>query len=307
MIWSRMIFGLLLPFVLLGCLEEEEGVGIKNLLDELDGQRFDIGRTKEFVAAEKMKLKNYQQAAEDQKKGAELEEALVKVEEAIEENSARNTELSDTVELIQLEFEKLRNLYRVSARKAAIDKTVDLSATKGEGFENVRIMGVNPVAIKVYMSSGPQLIPFRDIPAKVREMLLMSEEEAAEYLQRRGEDAAARAVKLKEWKAGQAERNKEAAKSAFLDKVRDLQDEIFKREDAINIRIGEIKGWKSKASNLELESGNERNEKKAARLMRHAELVRDKAQALSLINSDAWIVVGRLKAELEDLKRTGGR
>ena len=291
--------------LLVSCLEDGE-VRIEGLLDKLDGQRYDIGRTKEFIAAEKKKLKEYQQEAEDRKMGGELEEELSEVQEAIDEGLARNSEISDRVELAKLEFEQQQKLARMSARRAAIDQTVDLSSTMGEGFENVRIMGVNPVALKVYQSSGPQTIPFRDIPTKVREMLLMSEEEVEEYLQRKGENAVARAEGLKKWKEGQADRNKEAAKEAYVEKIKALQEQIWKGEDIINIRIKEIKGWKSKASNLELESANETNEKKAARIMRHAELVRDKAQTLADINSDSWIVIGRLKAELEDLKRTGG-
>ncbi len=68
-----------------------------------------------------------------------------------------------------------------------------------------------------------------------------------------------------------------------------------------------MKAWKSKASNMDLDASREKNEAKSQKIERLAELARDKARDLSDKNSDSWVVVGRLKAELEDLKRRGIR
>jgi len=200
---------------LVSCLEEDEAAKIDNLFEKLDDQRFDKGRINEFIAAEKLKIENYQKMAEELEEHAQLTSAL----EAAEQ----------------------------------------------------------------------------------------SEDEAADYLRRKNESEVARAEEFKKWKEGQSERDEEAAKEALIQRMKDLQEEIYEREDAINIRLQEMKAWKSKASNMELEASRERNDDRARKLERLADLARDKALALSDENSDSWIVVGRLKGELQDLKRIGIR
>jgi hypothetical protein len=56
-----------------------------------------------------------------------------------------------------------------------------------------------------------------------------------------------------------------------------------------------------------MRASQEKDDAKSRKAERYAELSRDKADALADQNSDSWIVVGRLKAELEDLKRMGIR
>ena len=211
------------------------------------------------------------------------------------------------IDLTKLELQQTRRVLRKKVRKAAIGKEIDLSSTKGEGYEDVKIMKVSPLALKIYMPSGPETVPLRELPEAVREMLQMSEDEAADYLRRKNESEVARAEEFKKWKEGQSERDEEAAKEALIQRMKDLQEEIYEREDAINIRLQEMKAWKSKASNMELEASRERNDDRARKLERLADLARDKALALSDENSDSWIVVGRLKGELQDLKRIGIR
>jgi hypothetical protein len=135
----------------------------------------------------------------------------------------------------------------------------------------------------------------------------MGDDEAAGFIEKQNTNATLRAEKFKKWKEGQGEREEKAAKEAIIQKMRDMQEEVYKREDEINVRIQEIKGWKSKASNLEMRASQEKDDAKSRKAERYAELSRDKADALADQNSDSWIVVGRLKAELEDLKRMGIR
>jgi hypothetical protein len=192
-------------------------------------------------------------------------------------------------------------------RKASVGTNIDLSTTKGVDFKDVRILSITPLDIRVYMPSGPQTVLLKDITPAVREMLQMGDDEAAGFIEKQNTNATLRAEKFKKWKEGQGEREEKAAKEAIIQKMRDMQEEVYKREDEINVRIQEIKGWKSKASNLEMRASQEKDDAKSRKAERYAELSRDKADALADQNSDSWIVVGRLKAELEDLKRMGIR
>ena len=99
----------------------------------------------------------------------------------------------------------------------------------------------------------------------------------------------------------------EGRKTAILQKMKDMQVEIFKREDVIRIKIGEIKGWKSKASQWEANAFKENNQARRKKAIGYSVVYRDKAQELADENSDSYIVLSRLNNELEDLKRLGIR
>ena len=96
-------------------------------------------------------------------------------------------------------------------------------------------------------------------------------------------------------------------KTAILQKMKDMQAEIFKREDVIRIKIGEIKGWKSKASQWEANAFKENNQARRKKAIGYSEVYRDKAQELADENSNSYIELARLNNELEDLKRLGIR
>lgn len=298
---------ILLSTLLVGCLEKDDETRIDRIDEKMEGQRFDIARANEYLAAEKVKLAGFEQAALDLKEAKVLRESLTEKIAVLKEAAGRNSEISDSVNLTELELNQYRDKYRKVVRKASIGQNVDLSTTKGDDFKAVRILSITPLEIRIYMPSGPQTVLLKDLTPAVREMLQMSDEEATQFIEKQNANATLRAEKFKKWKEGQSEREEEAAKTAIIQKMRDMQEEIYKREDQINIRIQEIKGWKSKASNLELRASQEKDDAKSKRAERYAELSRDKADALTDENSDSWMVVGRLKAQLEDLKRMGIR
>ena len=297
----------LVSSLFVSCLEEDEGARIENLSDKLDGQRFDIGRTKEFIALEEMKIKKYNQAKADMKEVERLTAAITQNEEDFAKAKLSFQELNESLSTTEQELKQARMNYRAQVRKEAIGQNIDLSETMGEKFKEVRVMAISPLAIKVYMPSGPTTVPLKDLSENVREMLQMGEDEVTEHLKKQDERATARAEKIKKWNEGKADRAKEASKQEILQRMKDLQEEIYEREDAINVRLQEMKAWKSKASNMDLDASREKNEAKSQKIERLAELARDKARDLSDKNSDSWVVVGRLKAELEDLKRRGIR
>jgi hypothetical protein len=303
----RAMTAICLSALLVGCLEKEGETRIKDVEDKMDGQRFDIARANEFLIVEKAKLAGFEQAALDLTEAKGLTESLSEMKAVLEAAQTRNSDLNDSIKLTELELSQYRNQYRKVVRKASVGTNIDLSTTKGDDFKDVRILSITPLDIRVYMPSGPQTVLLKDITPAVREMLQMGDDEAAGFIEKQNTNATLRAEKFKKWKEGQGEREEKAAKEAIIQKMRDMQEEVYKREDEINVRIQEIKGWKSKASNLEMRASQEKDDAKSRKAERYAELSRDKADALADQNSDSWIVVGRLKAELEDLKRMGIR
>lgn len=297
----------LMATILVGCLETESDSKIENLEDKLDGQSFDLNRAKKYLAEEQEKLEKSLQAQKDIELSAKIEEELAGKSKELEEATNRNDELAGSIDLLEEEFRKYRAQYRAHIRKNAIGQTIDLSATKGEAYKDVRVLTITPLEIKIYMPSGPEQVPLKDLTPEVLEKLQMSEEEATEYTEKLRANAKLRAEKYKKWKEGLAERKEAERKKEILQKMKDMQAEIFEREDVIRIKIGQIKGWKSKASQWEANASKENNEARRDKAMRYAEVYRDKAQELADENSDSYIVISRLKIELEDLKRLGIR
>jgi len=95
----------------------------------------------------------------------------------------------------------------------------------------------------------------------------------------------------------------DSPKGALLVKMKEIRQEIYDRENAINRKIQEIKAWKSKASQLDARAAEERSKGRLQKSAKQAELARDKADALADQNSDSWVVIESLKAELNDLER----
>jgi hypothetical protein len=95
----------------------------------------------------------------------------------------------------------------------------------------------------------------------------------------------------------------DSPKGVILEKMKGIRQEIYDRENEINRRSQEIKAWKSKASQLDARAAEERSTGRPQKSAKLAELARDKADVLADQNSDSWIVIEGLKAELNDLER----
>jgi len=147
----------------------------------------------------------------------------------------------------------------------------------------------------------------RGLTPVVREMFDMSEEEAAAYRQRKQE--------AKEKQLGMTPKEKEkpegketedpkvtAFQADLFKKIHALKTEIERREDAIKVQMEVMRAWKTKASTLELESARAKNISRKRSLMTKAENAREEATEIADKNSNGWIVIRKLKAQLEILK-----
>jgi hypothetical protein len=288
-------------------LEDDENGRGSSTVEELEGLEFDLDRARKFLEVAKAKLAVAEKAALDSKLAAKLDADLKKISSEVEASTARNSDLADEVELTVVEFDQYQANYRKMVRDAMVGTNIDLSSRKGDEYRDVRVLGIDPTAVKVYRPSGPESVPFKDLPESLVEKLQMDEEEAARYRNKLASNAAARAKQFQVWKekqvAKQVEKKDDGAREEILVKMKEVRQEIAKLEHIINGKLQQIKAWKSKASQLDARVAEERAKGRRQKSDKLAELARAKADILADQNSDSWIVIERLKAELDYLER----
>lgn len=290
-------------FGLVGCLEEESRMGPEEIETELKGVGFDLKRAEKYLKKSEGQLAELKKAESDHARIGVIEGDMAKVSGEVEEITGQLDELKASREESRAAFEKYQGAYRVNVRKAVIGQNVDLSATKGDEFKDVRVLSVNPLGIRIYTSSGPVLVPLSEIPSSLKERLQMSDEEAAAYRARQVANAKLRAQKYREWKKGLTGRQEEAAQKAIVKRLVDIQKEIEAIEKNVNRRILKIKDLKSRASQWEREFAEARDGKRRERALGYSKIYRDQAMKVTNQNSNDWLTVAALREEEEDLKK----
>ena len=290
-------------FFFVGCLEDERKVDLEDLKRKLDGVAFDKESTNKFIDLAKVKLAELKIAERDFKKAGEINESISNVTKTLEEVTALIDEVKASLEASKLGFEDYQAKYRAKVRKDVVGKNLDLSATKGEDFKEVRVLSVNPVEIRIYQTSGPQSVPISEIPKEVREMLQMSEEEAEAHRSKLRDNAKVREERYKEWKEGLADRKSEAAQKAIAKRLKDIQTEVEDIENSMNLRLLKIQDLKSRSSQWQRDYSLARGDKQREKALGYSQMYRDKAQKLNDLNSDGHLVIARLRSEEEDLKK----
>ena len=297
-------FGLLASCLFfVGCLEDEKKVDLEQVKANLAGVEFDKKSTMKFIDTAKAKLAELKVAEKDLKKAGEINEAISKVTKTLENVTSLIDEVKASLEESELGYEDYQAKYRAKVRKEVVGKNLDLSTTMGEVYNEVRVLSVNPVEIRIYQSSGPQSVPISEIPKKVREMLQMSEEEAEAHRAQLRDNAKVREERCKEWKEGLADRKSEAAQKAIAKRLKDIQVEIETIENSMNLRLLNIQDLKSRSSQWQRDYSLARSNKRREKALGYSQMYRDKAQKLNDLNSDGHLVIARLRSEEEDLKK----
>lgn len=299
----RLFVLLACSFFFVGCLEDERKVDLEDVKTKLDGVAFDKDSTRKFIDLAKVKLTELKIAERDFKKAGEINGSISNVTKTLEEVTALIDEVKASLEASELGFEDYQAKYRAKVRKDVVGKNLDLSATKGEDFKEVRVLSVNPVEIRIYQTSGPQSVPISEIPKEVREMLQMSEEEAEAHRSKLRDNAKVREERYKEWKEGLADRKSEAAQKAIAKRLKDIQTEVEDIENSMNLRLLKIQDLKSRSSQWQRDYSLARGDKRREKALGYSQMYRDKAQKLNDLNSDGHLVIARLRSEEEDLKK----
>ncbi len=296
-----LVFVIASSFFLGGCFEDEEAK-IKDLEGELKMLAFDENRAQEFLVKAKEELAGYEKARVDLEKSEEIGKKLEERRQELEKVTSQSDELEASLESALTLFGKHQADYRTMVRKSFIGKEVDLSETLGDGFERARILSVSPLGIRIYTTSGPRSVSFGELTTDLKKSLQMDEEEMNAFRAKQAANAELRAEKYKEWKKGLAGRKEEFAQDEIVKRLKGIQKEIEGLERTINMRNTVIKDQTSRASQWARNSSKETGVARQERALKYSQFYRDKAQAMTDENSNTWLVITRLRAEMEDLK-----
>lgn len=154
------------------------------------------------LARKKEELEMYRQYQETAAEIQKARQVLATEKEKLAALDEEKLEVEDAVSALQLSFEDYRDQYRKSEREAAKGEILDLSETKGAGYEESKVLGISPLHLRVSRPTGAEGIPFKDLPESIQDRFQFSEEEAAAYQLRLAKTDAARAQQFAEWKAG---------------------------------------------------------------------------------------------------------
>jgi hypothetical protein len=100
-----------------------------------------------------------------------------------------------------------------------------------------------------------------------------------------------------------ADRKSEAAQKAIAKRLKDIQTEVEKIENSMNLRLLKIQDLKSRSSQWQRDYSLTRGDKRREKALGYSQMYRDKAQKLNDLNSDGHLVIARLRSEEEDLKK----
>lgn len=289
-------------FVFVSCLDEEKKVDIEEVKAEIKGLEYDKKSTSSFIETATVKLTGLKMAEIDLAKAKELGKALSETTQTLIKVTAAVDELKAAQEESESGFEDYRARYRTKVRKEVVGKNLDLSATKGDGFKDVRVLSVTPVDIRIYQSSGPQSVPLSEIPKDIRELLQMSEEEAEAHRAKVKDGAKLRGERYEEWKEGLVGRKSEAAQKAIVKRLKDIQTEVEAIEDAMNSRLLKVQDLKSRSSQWLRDFSLSQSNKRRKKALSYSQMYRDNAQKLTDLNSQGHLVIAGLRSEQEDLK-----
>jgi hypothetical protein len=138
---------------------------------------------------------------------AEIEESTRNLEASKKEIAGlaeQKIAVGDEASLVQLMFEDYRDQYRRSERLAAVGEILDLSETKGEAYQECKVLGISPLHLRVSRPTGAEGIPFKDLPVSVQDRFQFNNEEAAEYASKLAKSDTARALAYNQWKSGKS-------------------------------------------------------------------------------------------------------
>jgi len=125
------------------------------------------------------------------------------IKKEIADLEAQKIVAGDENSLVLLMFEDYRDQYRKSERLAAEGEILDLSETKGDSYQECKVLGISALHLRVSRPTGTEGISFKDLPALIQDRFQFSHEEAAEYAAKMAKSDAARSLAYNQWRNGQ--------------------------------------------------------------------------------------------------------
>ena len=159
----------------------ENSDNVNRLEESIQSKEETLADVEERIVKEKKALEENQALKNTGDRYQDVLKKLEDIEAELKVEQGKSKEARAGVKTASLNFINYRNQYRRSQRARAKGTTIDLSATKGAEYKDVRISRITPLELRVLLSSGPKGIPFHELPLNVQERFQFSEEEAMAY------------------------------------------------------------------------------------------------------------------------------
>jgi hypothetical protein len=213
------------------------------------------------------------------------------------------SDLQEEVDSTQLDFEEYRQKYRDVERASAVGEVLDLSETKGEGFQKCKVLSITPLHLRVMLSAGPAGIPYNDLPKGIRDRFQFGQEEAEAFQTKMDAVRANLDQGIANWEKKQKALKGEAAKKALIDRIAQTKKAMGGKLQLSDRLDRSAHEWRAKAVAYDQKANDAKargNISSSAGLARKA---RNKADRYSRQADDARLAVNRLLEEQDELER----
>ncbi len=255
----------------------------------------------ESVSKRRLRLENFEGFQSAGKLAAVKREEMLKEGKLISLHQEKVADLQDRVEANELSFEEYRDQYRQRERSLAKGELIDLSETKGEGFEACKILGISPLHLRVMRKAGPIGIPYQELPRSVQERFQFGAGEAAVYERRVAVVEAKRDEKIAAFRKKQKAMKAEDAVADLKRQINETTLGIRKQENLATKLDGDAKVWEMKAKALDRKANAARSAGRVTSNPGHARQARRKASDFKRQADDARAAARRMEANLIEL------
>lgn len=227
---------------------------------------------------------------------------LAKEQEVVKASAERVVELQDDIEAGQLTFEEYRDQYRTNERENAIGEVVDLSSTKGEGFEKCEIKSISPLHLRISRSAGIMGIPYQELPREIQDRFQFGKEEAAQHQQLVNANNALRNKQIAAWKKKQGALKEEANRKALDKEIAQTEKEIIEQVNLAAKYDASATEWEAKAKALERKALDARRQGRISSNPGHARQARNRSKTYTRQANAARQNEQKLKEHLRELE-----
>jgi hypothetical protein len=301
----RKLLMMLSCVVAVGCLENDKANS--GLDSEIVEQQEILSRRRLELDEQRARHQELVELQRNAKEGAILQEEIVRIETEIEMVQSEIALSQAERELVMRELNRSRGKVREEVRRAFEGRMINLSETKGPGYEEVRVFKILPTGIKIQLPSGTETVSLSEIPLDLREKFLMSEEEAESYRERLAESASLRARALRERREERKKRSGEQEEDMVLRRITEIEEEILRIEKRVDLRARKVTELTSIASDWELKAAEAKTGRQKQRAIRYSLNYREEAREVAEGNSRALEVISILLKEISELKKELGR
>lgn len=242
------VFGMLLGLVLLAGLC---GLGMAVFSGSSEPKEATLSN---LIHDQEIHLRSLRAGLRERENDAELFEGYQDIQSdiagmtlEIETEEARIVDTKDKIALAKrviadeaTKFNDYRSKYRRAVRLAAKGEEIDLSETKGEKYQSLKITEVTPLHLRVMKPTGSEGIPYQQLPLALQDRFQFSAEEAQAYRDFLAKNTAKRGQEMAAF-----EKRQQGARADQA--LREMEAEIIEMGKMARARLAQAELWENQA------------------------------------------------------------